>query len=359
MFVARLSQQKIRSFSMIGVSSFFVSSLVFGLAPQAQGTPRLLPEGQTLYGVGYDTPQVGVFDLSDRTVEMLPQTVGDAGGAEGAGFDPFTEETWIMQECELFTLNADGSVNSTWPAPILNSVTMTECWGFVPIGDGTAYMTGRLGSGQSEDNRLIHVSLVTGSVLTAPLKSTVDSTTLDPTTQNQIPRFSLEPVDLAYSSRGDLWVSAYDGYFYRLNPTSGVIDLIYDGFTRASEWTWGMAFDANDVLWAFMGDPASWDTIVSLEPYSNWARSDYPEITIAGTQTLFNSDALWVSGTPTSDGSSVSGGGSSGSGSVQSLADTGSKAPWLPLSGVTLLALGASGFIWHRMRSRRTSAITP
>lgn len=252
-----------------------------------------MPDNLELYGVGYTANKVGKFNTTDGQVTLLPEGVGDAGAAEGAGYDPVTETTWIMQDCELFGMNPDGSTASRFLVTLYEGSPISECWGFTPIGDGTAYMSGRLDAPADEPWRsstLFKVSLLSGQIIGEPIA--IDITT-----------HFMETSELAYNSiTEDLWASSYDGFIYLLNPDDGSITQIFEGFVDNEEWSWGMAVDSNNVLWIYLEDipPAEgerFSALVTLDTENNWARYDFPAFD-------FDTDAMWIRDT-TPDGEAV------------------------------------------------------
>lgn len=280
------------------IASTLVSGLlVFAGAFPAAATPvaPLMPDNLGLYSVGYSVNKVGIFDTTDGQVSLLPEDVGDAGGAEGGGYDPVTGITWIMQDCELFMMNPDGSTVSRYSVTSSRGSLISDCWGFSPIGDGTAYMSGRMDAPVDDpwtSSTLFKVSLLSGEIIGEPVAINITD-------------YTMETVELAYNSiTNDLWASSYDGYIYLLNPDDGSISQIFDGFANNGEWSWAMAVDSNNVLWIYLEDIPT-DTegvrvsaLVTLNT-ENWERYDFPA-------SDFETDALWIHNTtPVGEGEST------------------------------------------------------
>lgn len=297
---------------MVGATTSFLFAFI-GVAPVAAVTTApVLPPYSELYGVGYDTHKVGQINTVDSTVSFLPGDIGDAVQAEGAGFDAATGRTWIMQDCELFAMNPDGSTQSVHNVIGVNSLDLTQCWGFTPVGDGSAYLTARLdvpldGNGDPTVpepalySTLFRVSLFSGEIMSDPVPIDVDMQT--DSGGQPIDAHLMEPTDLAFNSAtGDLWVTTYASYVYLLNPSHGSVSNIFEGFIAQNEWSWGMAVDPNNVLWLFVGDDVSWNQLVTLAPDNNWQRYDFPDVTVPGSNEVFNTDAMWIRDTTPVEG---------------------------------------------------------
>lgn len=261
-------------------------------------TAPALPDGQSLFAVGYGNSTAGEVNTADGTFSLFSNPVGAAaGGTEGAGYDPVTNKTWIMQDCELFELNPDGSSTSVFDVAALNPEPIFSCWGFTTIGDGTGYLSGRIDSDDNTSNEIFRVSLTSGEFIGASVPVDSTSSTLDPGTGLQINDRKLEPTELAYNqTTGDLWVAGYEGYIYRFDPVTGAISNIFGGLVTSAQWTWGMAVDSNNVLWMSVGDQSTWTELVALQPENGWARYHFTNAVVAGTTTPFDSDAMWITG---------------------------------------------------------------
>lgn len=333
---------------MLLISS--VVLVLIGVAPASADTVApLLPVNSELFGVGYYSPfKVGKINTVDSTVSLLPEDVGDAEAAEGAGYDSVTGKTWIMQDCELFSMNPDGSTQSVFSVITENDLALTGCFGFTPRGDGTAYLTARLDVPVDDPDPALYttlftVSLFSGEVIGSPVSIDLSN----PNYPGGIIAnpYNLEPTDLAYNPvTGDLWVTSYEGYVYLLNPVDGSISNIFDGFISLGEWSWGMAVDSNNVLWLSVGNAVTWKQLVALSPDSDWERHDFPDTTVPGSTEVFNTDAMWIRVTTPPAGSE--------SNNVTPLANTGfGNGDWIGISVASLL-LGVA-FILVRSRMAR------
>lgn len=257
-------------------------------------TAPSLPSGQKIMAVGYDSNVVGEINSVTGAVDVLPQQIGtDAQMAEGAGYDPVTGKTWVMQDCQLHELNADGSTVMRIDIQLENNRTIFGCWGFTPIGDGRAYLTGRDAINQSDEWKLYVIDLADGLILS---ETTPQDTAVVGSSGTTYQPWELEATELAYNPASqDLWVAGYLGLLYRMDPSTGVISNLYEDMVVYGEWVWGMAVDSNNVIWASVGyNVGDWDGFVAFEPENNWARIDLPGMVISGTTTIFNSDAMWM-----------------------------------------------------------------
>ena len=294
----RTSQVGRRLASALLAVTAAVAAVPFGGAAALAAEPApLLPSGEQLYSVGYSTPKVGLVSTVDAQVTPRSESIGDATLAEGAGFDAFTGRTFIMQDCEIFVLKENGAVQSLFEVATANGIDPSSCWGFTTVGDGTAFVSGRFGAipdVTTGEESILRISLTSGEVIgervvvkVANAANSLGLVALDNA-------YKFEPVDLAYNSTSaELWAVGYGGYVFRLNPSTGAIDRIFDGFTSGDEWSWGMAVDSNNVLWLNEGDSGN---LVSLEPDQGWARSDLPQMTFAGEP--WDTDAMWIQPAP-------------------------------------------------------------
>lgn len=331
-----------RILSGVGIAASVALALSASPAAHATTNPSL-PSGQTLNEFGWSNQRVATFDPTTGvgTLTYPSSTAGTLGNPEGGGYDASTGITWIMEAstvsgCKLWTVSNTGSLTLGWALQTSTGLSnFNDCWGTLINGDGTAYIFKN-----STTRQLIKVNLATGAAIGSPvaIASELSGLSTDPTTGQM---WALLP-----SRSGTPGIS-------KLNPVTGALTDHFDLSTATSHTDpWDMAFDANGRLWI-----ANWNSsgttpyLASILPTAVSPASTYTEVSPTVGGTVFDADAIWISGTATTPTPAASS-------SSAALAATGAstQAPLFAAASAALIAgLLGLGFALFSIKKRRAN----
>lgn len=323
-------------------------------------TKPALSSGDELYVMDYGRYVGGSVDPSNGVVSEFANAGNpDSATAEGGGYDPVTGKTWIMQDCQLFELRADGTMPATPTVDVAalavnSSYGLNMCWAFTPRGDGTAYLSGRTSTSytQVDDTSssyqladLLVIDIATGRILSGPIHPNYAAQS-GGDYEWEISDLALDPVT------GELWAASYQCQIYRLDPNTGVISDQFSDIYNAGECVWALAFDSAGTLW--VANDASGG--LRLEAWersgSSWQRTPIGRTVRAGISggsgsTQFDVGVIWVK-RPTTSISLATGG-------LERLAATGVSPLGVTAASLVTAGLGATLLIVRRRRGQQES----
>ena len=331
-----------RSKIALAIGAVFALAAVPTSASALVADPPEFPANQTLYAFEYSTNLPGMVDPTSAEVTLLTETPSELVEAEGGGVDPATGITWLVsgRDCSLWQLGEDGIATQVYDLTVTTgNPTLGWCSALLLNGDGTAYVAGAADTTADPVQRtLMLIDLSDGSLI-------------DELAVPQVTGLSIHP------STGVIWASVADEAFNGLStfdPNTWTLTPQIDyGAIIGGQLIWDIAFDSRGILWM-----SSWgevfNTLVSIDPMAEDPAATFAisgDFTIAGTESSFGTDAIWIS-TSTEPGPAPGPGPdpNSGQGGTPTLAQTGGD-PTILIAGATvLLGLGLTALLASRRR---------